>query len=139
MQGGERRALLAVALISGASLGYELLLLRFFSTMYWDHFAHLIISMALLGFGVSGTVLALSQHRLIPYYHRSVFLSALLFSLTLLTATSLAGRIGFNPPEVIWNAGQLARLAAVFILATLPFFCSGLCIGLPDKSNGQNA
>lgn len=130
MQEVERRALLAVALISGASLGYELLLLRFFSTMYWDHFAHLIISMALLGFGVSGTVLALFQHRLIPYYHRSFFLSALLFSLTLLTATSLAGRIGFNPPEVIWNAGQLTRLAAVFILATLPFFCSGLCIGL---------
>jgi hypothetical protein len=119
-----------VALISGASLGYELLLLRFFSIMYWDHFAHLIISMALLGFGVSGTVLALFQHRLISYFHRSFFLSALLFSLTLLAATSLAGLIGFNPPEVIWNAGQLARLAAVFILATLPFFCAGLCIGL---------
>lgn len=122
--------MLAVALMSAASLGYELLLLRFFSIMYWDHFAHLIISMALLGFGVSGTVLALTQHRLLPCFHRSFFLSSVLFACTLLIATSLAGRLGFNPPEVIWNGGQLGRLAAVFIVATLPFFCVGLCIGL---------
>jgi len=127
---GERRILLAVALISGASLGYELLLLRFFSIMYWDHFAHLIISMALLGFGVSGTVLALSQHRLLPFFPRSFFLSALLFACTLPLATALAGRLGFNPPEVIWQGGQLARLAMVFIVATVPFLCAGLCIGL---------
>jgi hypothetical protein len=130
MQRSERRIFLAVALISGASLGYELLLLRSFSIMYWDHFAHLIISMALLGFGVSGTLLALLQHRLIPHFHRSFFLCALLFAFTVLTATSLAGRLGFNPPEVIWNAGQLARLTAVFLLVTVPFFCAGLCIGL---------
>ncbi len=130
MQGGERLLLLAVALMSGAALGYELLLLRFFSLMYWSHFAHLIISMALLGFGISGTILALFQDRLIAYFHRSFFLSALLFVITLLTATSLAGRLGFNPPEVIWDGGQLGRLAAVFSLVTLPFSCAGLCIGL---------
>jgi hypothetical protein len=130
MHRAERLLLPAVALMSGAALGYELLLLRFFSIMYWSHFAHLIISMALLGFGISGTVLALFQDRLIAHFHRSFFLSALLFVLTLLTATSLAGRIGFNPPEVIWNPGQLGRLAMVFTLVTLPFSCAGLCIGM---------
>jgi spermidine synthase len=130
MPAGDRFLLPAVALISGAALGYELLLLRFFSLMYWSHFAHLIISMALLGFGVSGTILVLFQNRLIRTFHRSFFLSALLFVLTLLTATSLAGRLGFNPPEVIWDGGQLGRLAAVFSLVTLPFCCAGLCIGL---------
>jgi hypothetical protein len=130
MPAGDRLLLPAVALISGAALGYELLLLRFFSLMYWSHFAHLIISMALLGFGASGTILALFQDRLLRHFHRSFFLSAQLFVLTLLAATSLAGRLGFNPPEVIWDGGQLARLAAVFSLVTLPFCCAGLCIGL---------
>jgi len=130
MPGSERRALLAVTLMSGAAFGYELLLLRFFAIMYWDHFAHLIISMALLGFGVSGTVLALTQHRLLPCFHRSFFLSALLFACILPVVTSLAGRLGFNPPEVIWKGDQLVRLAAVFVLVTAPFFCAGLCIGL---------
>jgi len=130
MPGNGRGILLAVALLSGASLGYELLLLRFFALMYWDHFAHLIISMALLGFGVSGTVLALAQHRLLPSFRRSFFLCALLFACALPVATSLASRIGFNPPEVIWQGGQLARLAAVFLVATVPFLCAGLGIGL---------
>jgi hypothetical protein len=130
MPGGERRTLLAVALMSGAAFGYELLLLRFFAIMYWNHFTHLIISMALLGFGVSGTVLALTQHRLLPCFHRSFFLSALLFACLLPVVTSLAGRLGFNPPEVIWKGDQLARLAAVFVLVTIPFSCAGLCIGL---------
>lgn len=127
---GDRRLLAAVALISGASLGYELVLLRFFSLMYWSHFAHLIIGMALLGFGVSGTILALAQERLLRNFHRSFFQSALLFAVTLPTAAALAGRLGFNPPEVIWDGGQLGRLAAVFSVVTLPFAGAGLCIGL---------
>lgn len=130
MQGAGRTMLLAVALISAASLGYELLLLRFFSIMYWDHAAHLIISMALLGFGGSGTLLALTQDRLLARMHRSFFRSALLFACSLPVAATLAGWVDFNPPEVIWRSSQLARLAALFMVATVPFLCAGLCIGL---------
>ena len=130
MRSGGRTVLLAVGLVSGAALGYELLLLRYFSLMYWSHFAHLIIGMALLGFGFSGTILALLQDRLLHRFNRSFSLFARLFSLTLLVASTLAGRLGFNPPETIWDPGQLGRLAAVFGLATLPFACAGLCIGL---------
>lgn len=130
MEQGKGSTVLAVALISGASLGYELLLLRFFSLMYWDHFAHLIISMALLGFGLSGSVLSLCQHRLVPAFPRFFAWCCLFFAVTLLVAASLAGRQGFNPPEVIWQEVQMWRLAAVFIVATVPFFFAGLCIGL---------
>ena len=44
----DRTLALAVALTSAASLAYELLMLGYFALMYWYHFAHLIISMALL-------------------------------------------------------------------------------------------
>jgi spermidine synthase len=138
---GEREGhlALAVALLSGASLGYELLLLRFFSLMYWDHFAHLILSMALLGFGASGTVLALSQQRFFSDVPRSFGRCCLLFVCALLAATTLAGRIGFNPPEVIWDSGQLLRLTAVFLVTTLPFLCAGLAIGLIMRHRSESA
>ncbi|MDY0390573.1 MAG: hypothetical protein RBQ88_06570 [Desulfobulbus oligotrophicus] len=128
------KAALAVALVSSAALGYELVLLRFFSLMYWDHFAHLIISMALLGFGLSGSVLSRLQHRLVPAFSRSFAVSSLLFVVTLLLAASLIGRLGFNPPEIIWQGGQMIRLAAVFTVTTVPFFFAGLCIGLTLRS-----
>ena len=51
---------LAIALVSAAALGYEVLLLRLFSIIQWHHFAYMIISLALFGYGVSGTFLALA-------------------------------------------------------------------------------
>ena len=49
----------AVILISLGILGYEIALMRYFSIVSWHHLAYMIISLALLGFGASGTYLAL--------------------------------------------------------------------------------
>src|SRR3989304_5902894 len=50
--------LLALLLVSAATLAYELALMRAFSLTLWHHFAYMVISIALLGFGASGTFLA---------------------------------------------------------------------------------
>jgi len=36
-------------------LAYEVLLTRLFSIVLWHHFAYMIISAAMLGYGASGT------------------------------------------------------------------------------------
>ena len=64
--------LLAVALISAGALAYEILLARLFAIIQWYHFAYMIISIALLGYGASGTFLALAQERLRPRATRRV-------------------------------------------------------------------
>ncbi len=38
--------LVAVALLSGAVISYEILLMRLFSIVQWHHFAYMIISLA---------------------------------------------------------------------------------------------
>ena len=64
--------LLGVALISAAALAYEILLMRLFSIILWHHFAYMIISLALLGYGASGAVLTLVpgalQRRFVPLF-----------------------------------------------------------------------
>jgi len=127
---GVRRIVVAVALMSAASLGYEILLMRVFSIMYWHHFAHLIISMALLGAGASGAVLALVQDRLLPRFHLAYTVGSALFALTIPMSVAAAGWLPFNPPELIWDHRQIFRMVAVFLPAALPFFFSGGCIGL---------
>ena len=52
--------LLAIAMLSAAALGYEILLMRLFSIILWHHFAYMIISLALLGYGASGALLTLA-------------------------------------------------------------------------------
>src|SRR6478672_1887913 len=49
----------AIFFISFSTLLFELSLTRVFSVTLWYHFGFLIISTALLGFGVSGVVLSL--------------------------------------------------------------------------------
>jgi len=46
-------------LLSAAALAFEINLSRLFSVAQFYHFAFMIVSIALLGFGASGTVLAI--------------------------------------------------------------------------------
>ena len=55
------RLLVAVALLSAAALGTEVVLLRLFAIVQWQHVASSIVSLALLGYGVSGTMLVLTR------------------------------------------------------------------------------
>src|SRR5881409_2409319 len=45
-------------LVSASVLSYQVILVRAFSIGQWHHFAYMVISIALLGFGASGTLLA---------------------------------------------------------------------------------
>jgi hypothetical protein len=38
-----------------AAIGYEIVLKRLFAIALWHHFVYMIISLALLGYGASGT------------------------------------------------------------------------------------
>ena len=50
-------------LISASALAYEILLMRLFSIVQWHHFAYMVISLALLGYGASGTFLRVPPAR----------------------------------------------------------------------------
>jgi hypothetical protein len=66
--------LAAVGIISASSLAYEVLLMRLFSIIQWHHFAYMMISLALLGYGVSGVFLALNRDRLAQFFPTAIML-----------------------------------------------------------------
>ena len=49
--------LLAVGLVAGGALALEVLLTRILAIVHWHHFAGMVISLALLGYGASGSAL----------------------------------------------------------------------------------
>ncbi|MCG6936292.1 MAG: hypothetical protein LJE73_10405, partial [Proteobacteria bacterium] len=71
---------LSIALISAGALAYEVLLMRLFSVIQWYHFAYMIISLALLGYGASGTFLSLARDRLLPRFTPVYLINLLLFA-----------------------------------------------------------
>src|SRR5262249_57065392 len=86
----------ALALVSAAMLAYEVLLTRLFSIIQWHHFAYMVISMALLGFGASGTALAFARHRLQPHVWTAFAIGAALFGITAVASFAIAQRLPFN-------------------------------------------
>jgi SAM-dependent methyltransferase len=122
--------LFSIALISAAALAYEVLLMRLFSIIQWHHFAYMIISLALLGYGVSGTFLALSRRWLEGRFLTAYIVNAALFGLGAVICFRLAQAVPFNALEVLWDPQQPLWLLLVFLLLFLPFFCAANCICL---------
>ena len=125
-----RAPIISVALISFAALAYELLLIRLFSIIQWHHFAYMVISLALIGLGGSGTFLALMRKQLLTRT-RLVFVNCLaLFGPTAVGCYALAQQIGFNSEEIFWNPSQLLRLVSIYLLLAVPFFFAGCAVGI---------
>ena len=122
--------LVAVAAISAAIIAYELLLMRLFSIIGWHHFAYMIISIALLGFGASGSALALMQARLLRHFNVIFAACAALFAASAVLSFAAAMRLPFNALAIVWDARQLLWLGLTYLLLILPFFFGATAIGL---------
>lgn len=125
-----RRLLFATFLVSSAALAYEILLLRVLSIVQWHHFAYMIISIALLGYGASGTFIAIARRWLEPRFETAFTLSALLFGLGMMAAFIAGQRVPFNALEIVWDERQLVYLCLIYLVYFVPFFFAGLCVGL---------
>ena len=130
---------LAVSLLSGAALAHEVLLLRLFSITQGHHFAFMVISLALLGYGASGTFLALAGRRLLPRWGLVFASGAMLFGVAAPGSFALAQRLPFNMLELAWDPRQLASLGGLYLLLAIPFFSVATSVGAALAAQGLPA
>ena len=119
-----------MSLISGARLALEVLLLQIFAVIEWHHFAYMVISVALLGFGASGTYVYVTQSFQLPRY-RGLFLTyTMIFALLVPVTFVLVQRVPYNSLEFLWDRTQWFYLLLVYLLLALPVFVAGTCVCL---------
>jgi len=104
--------------------------MRLFSIIQWHHFAYMMISLALLGYGVSGAFLMLLQRPLLQRFAASYIINITLFGISSVGCFLLAQQIPFNAEEVLWDARQTAWLLTTYLLLAVPFFFVANAIGL---------
>ncbi len=121
---------IALATISAAILAYEVLLTRLFAIIQWHHLAFMAISIALLGFGVSGAALAIWRRAVEPRIDAVFSACAMAFAVTSPVAFFLAQQVPFNALELVWNPAQFLNFGVIYLLLAVPFTVGAACIGI---------
>ena len=121
---------ISIFLLSASIISYEILLMRLFSIAQWHHFAYMIISLALLGFGASGTAIALLQKWLMRYFEHAYSLCCLVFAFAVVLCFLAAQNVPFNPFMILWDWHQYIRLLEDYLILFVPFFFGASCIGM---------
>ena len=118
-----------VAFIALSTLFYELSLIRILDILWYPHFSYMVITLALLGFGIAGVMTSIFAHRL-------AWRPSVSIPLTLGLAASYVGvfflltvlRVDFN--EFTSIASLAVRVLLIFSGLLLPFFLSGFILSL---------
>lgn len=120
-----RRLLLLIFISSLSCLAYEIALIRIFSITLWYHFAFMVISIAMLGIGASGTLLsvvpALKDLRRIPAY-------GLALAIGIPVSYLLANLVPFDPVRLSWDRLQVLYIGVYYLVLGVPFLAFGLIV-----------
>jgi predicted membrane-bound spermidine synthase len=117
--------------ISFSTLLFEISLTRVYSVSLWYNFGFLIISTALLGFGVSGVVLSLWKKLRDEYdLDKSLGRLSILLCLSIVASYWLQQKIPFDPFSLYTDRLQLLYMPVTYMLVAIPFFFAGLSLSL---------
>jgi len=124
--------LISLGLLSGAIIAYQIILMHILSIVQWHHFAYMIISVALLAFAASGTLLTFIRSWALRNFKKVTILLMLACGLLMTIATPLSQLEGiqFDSYLVFSSNQQLFRLLMTYFIFFLPFLAGALVIGL---------
>lgn len=123
--------LIGIALVSAAGLAFQIALTRIFAIAQGYHFGFLAISLALLGLGVSGTALALRPALARDDVMRRLARFSLAFSFCLVASYLAINYLPFDAYRITLERVQLLYLVLYYLALVVPFFVSGLVLGIP--------
>ncbi len=130
---------LAVFLLSAGTLIFEITLTRVFSVAQWYHFAFMTVSLALLGFGASGTILALFPQLLKRDLSRLQATICLLFSVSVVGSYLTSNYVPFDSYRIAYERRQIIYLAVYYLALAVPFLFTGLSVGTLLAAKAERA
>lgn len=127
-----RRIYFSLGLLSASLIAFQLSLMQLIAAVQWNHFAYMVISVALLGFGASGTLLAFTR----KWFERNA--SVALYLLMLLTGVAMCVIVLFSSALfgkfdtylIFADLSNVKYLFLSYFSFFVPFFLGALAIGL---------
>lgn len=122
---------ISVGITSMAVIAFQLVIVQLLSISQWHHFAYMVISMAMLGFGAAGTVLALFRQWFRENSERVLPVIYLLCGVSMALSGRMIGVFGdFDTFLLFFDRMQIVLMVFTYLIYCLPFFFGGLAITL---------
>jgi spermidine synthase len=118
------RTYILVACVAAASLGLELIQTRILSFLYYNHVVYLTVTIALLGFGISGVLTSLFAQKS-AHPERLISILTAAFALSSIICMAVVSHI----PALLPNAPTTLKLVVSYLALTMPFVFSGAVLG----------
>jgi spermidine synthase len=127
-----------IFLTSAGVLLLQISLTRIFSYTIWYHFTYVTISLAMLGFGASGAVLA-SSEKLGALDLALTRRTSLIGAISVPIMLTIVSKVPFYPFQLLTEPIQFLYMVLYYVAVTLPFFCAGMTISCAFRSLPQKA
>ncbi len=121
---------ISLFLISSSIILFELSLMRSLSYLKFSHFSYLVISIALLGFCASGTVISLFHEFILRRRERILPLFFIILTFTLSSCYILSWGLEPDSLFLFSSPDKIFSLFLYIILLFLPFFAAGMITGI---------
>ena len=119
---------ICIFLISFSGIYLQVALIRSLSNVYYGSMTYFIISLALLGFGASGSFLAIMRKKL-KRYSGKIRIYLISYVTSICMALYLTGKLPLNLLYLFYDFRQFLYLSIFSFLLFMPFFFCGLIIG----------
>ncbi len=123
--------------VAAATLLLQLVQTRIFSVVYWNHIVYFIVSVALLGFGISGTWMSFGKDSRLARV-LTVPLAGFLFFISTLISSLAMTQLDVNTAAIATSKANQWLLYLTYACAVLPYFFSGWILGLVYRDYAEH-
>ncbi|MGD1035844.1 MAG: hypothetical protein ABR878_01345 [Roseiarcus sp.] len=130
LDGRGRLALyLAVGLGAGAVIALQIDIMRVFSVGSWAHFGSLVVSLAMLGFGLTSAVMCVAKDWFARNWRMAASVALGLFGPLAVAANLFIQQLGFNAIFLVSDPAQKWKLLEIFLASLTPFLAGAVFLG----------
>ena len=130
--GYRHRLMAAMALLSIALIAYQVAVIQLLSYVQWYHFANMVISVALLGFGAAGTLLTVKRNWLLQHSNTLLPVLMIVCGLMMMGAVelSLSRFARYDSYLLFTDRPQWLKLLLNSLFFFIPFLLGALALGI---------
>jgi spermidine synthase len=119
----------AVGLAAGAVIALQIDIMRVFSVGSWAHFGSLVVSLAMLGFGLTSAVMTLAKTWFATHWRGIATVALGLFGPLAVAANLYVQHLGFNAIFLVSDPTQKWKLLQMFLAELTPFLAGAVFLG----------